>query len=76
MAVLSGVLAAVGVPLPPRLRPSYLHQPPRPPRPSAHHAPGTGQRQDLEQLLQRFEQSYNLTPEDLGRLLLAAEGKP
>lgn len=28
---------------------------------------------DLQQLLQRFEQSYNLTPEDLGDLLAAAE---
>lgn len=29
--------------------------------------------EDLQQLLQRFEQSYNLTPEDLGDLLAAAE---
>ncbi len=29
--------------------------------------------EDLQQLLQRFDQSYNLTPEDLGDLLAAAE---
>jgi CBS domain-containing membrane protein len=74
MAVLSGVLAAVGVlyhracgrPLP---APAAPGGPTAPPRLAL-------SEQDLEQLLQRFEQSYNLTPEDLGELLAAAEERP
>lgn len=73
MAVLSGVLAAVGVLYHRACGRPYLHQPPlaaKTRRPTTRLALSE---QDLEQLLQRFEQSYNLTPEDLGELLAAAE---
>lgn len=73
MAVLSGVLAAVGVLYHRACGRPYLHQPPlaaKTQRPTTRLALSE---QDLEQLLQRFEQSYNLTPEDLGELLAAAE---
>ncbi|WP_240154449.1 HPP family protein [Comamonas sp. Tr-654] len=73
MAVLSGVLSAVGVLYHRACGRPYLHQPPqvgKAQRPTTRLALSE---QDLEQLLQRFEQSYNLTPEDLGELLAAAE---
>ena len=73
MAVLSGVLAAVGVLYHRACGRPYLHQPP-PPAAVQRQAAGLAlSEQDLQQLLQRFDQSYNLTPDDLGELLAAAE---
>ncbi|MEF8688871.1 UNVERIFIED_CONTAM: HPP family protein [Comamonas sp. A-3] len=73
MAVLSGVLAAVGVLYHRACGRPYLHQPPQATKTQRPTTRLALSEQDLEQLLQRFEQSYNLTPEDLGELLAAAE---
>ena len=73
MAALSAVLVAVGVLYHRACGRPYLHQPPqiaKAQRPATQLALSE---QDLEQLLQRFDQSYNLTPDDLGALLAAAE---
>ncbi|RGE42076.1 CBS domain-containing protein [Comamonas testosteroni] len=73
MAVLSGVLAAVGVLYHRACGRPYLHQPPQPAPAQAAPSRLALNAQDLKQLLQRFDQSYNLTPDDLGALLAAAE---
>lgn len=73
MAALSAVLVAVGVLYHRACGRPYLHQPPqvaKAQRPATRLALSE---QDLEQLLQRFDQSYNLSPEDLGVMLAAAE---
>ena len=73
MAALSAVLVAVGVLYHRACGRPYLHQPPqiaRAQRPATQLALSE---QDLEQLLQRFDQSNNLSPEDLGVMLAAAE---
>ncbi|MDR3066520.1 MULTISPECIES: HPP family protein [Comamonas] len=73
MAVLSGVLAAVGVLYHRACGRPYLHQPPQAAKTQRPTTRLALSEQDLELLLQRFDQSYNLTPEDLGELLAAAE---
>ena len=73
MAVLSGVLAAVGVLYHRACGRPYLHLPPQPVAAQTPSARLALNEQDLQQLLQRFDQSYNLTPDDLGALLAAAE---
>lgn len=73
MALLSGVLAAVGVLYHRACGRPYLHQPPQAAKAQRPTTRLALSEQDLQQLLQRFEQSYNLTPEDLGELLAAAE---
>ena len=73
MAALSAVLVAVGVLYHRACGRPYLHQPPqiaKAQRPATQLALSE---QDLEQLLQRFDQSNNLSPEDLGVMLAAAE---
>ena len=73
MAALSAVLVAVGVLYHRACGRPYLHQPPqiaKAKRPATQLALSE---QDLEQLLQRFDQSNNLSPEDLGVMLAAAE---
>lgn len=73
MAALSAVLVAVGVLYHRACGRPYLHQPPqvaKAQRPATRLALSE---QDLEQLLQRFDQSNNLSPEDLGVMLAAAE---
>ncbi|MBI1623305.1 HPP family protein [Comamonas sp. EJ-4] len=73
MAALSAVLVAVGVLYHRACGRPYLHQPhqvAKAQRPATRLALSE---QDLEQLLQRFDQSNNLSPEDLGVMLAAAE---
>ena len=73
MAALSAVLVEVGVLYHRACGRPYLHQPPqiaKAKRPATQLALSE---QDLEQLLQRFDQSNNLSPEDLGVMLAAAE---
>lgn len=75
MAVLSGALVAVGVLYHRACGRAYLHP--------AHVPAQTPELQtrsslalsseDLQQLLERFDQTYNLGPDDLGELLAAAE---
>ena len=75
MAVLSAVLVATGVAYHAAWGRAYLHAA-HPPSP-AQAAPSAGalalSNADLEQLLERFDQTYNMGPEDLGALLAAAE---
>lgn len=72
-AVLSSVLVLVGVLYHKACDRPYMHSTPQADK---NQRPATGlalSEQDLQQLLKRFEQSYNLSPEDLGSLLAAAE---
>ena len=75
MAVLSAVLVLAGVAYHWAWGRSYLHHA-HPPSP-AQAPPSAGalalSNADLEQLLERFDQTYNMGPEDLGELLAAAE---
>ena len=76
MAVLSAVLVGTGVLYHRAWGRSYLHAA-HPPVQAAD-APRAGgalalSNADLEQLLARFDQTYNMGPEDLGELLAAAE---
>lgn len=76
MAVLSALLVATGVLYHRAWGRSYLHVAhPLPQAPDAARAGGALalSNADLEQLLERFDQTYNMGPEDLGELLAAAE---
>lgn len=73
MAVLSGMLAAVGVLYHRACGRPYLHPIPQPAAARKPQSKLALNEQDLQQLLKRFDQSYNLTPDDLGALLAAAE---
>ncbi len=76
IVVLSAVLVGTGVLYHWTCGRTYLHHA-HPPS-AADQAPRAGgalalTNADLEQLLERFDQTYNLSPEDLGELLAAAE---
>ena len=73
MAGLSAALVGVGVLYHRACGRPYLHQPPQAAKTQRPTTSLALSEQDLEQLLQRFDQSYNLSPEDLGELLAAAE---
>ncbi|WP_255576087.1 HPP family protein [Comamonas sp. Y33R10-2] len=73
MAALSAVLVAVGVLYHRACGRPYLHQPPQVAKARRPATQLALSEQDLEQLLQRFDQSNNLSPEDLGVMLAAAE---
>ena len=76
VVVLSAVLVGTGVLYHWACGRAYLHHG-HPPGPATQ-APRAGgalalNNAELEQLLERFDQTYNLSPEDLGELLAAAE---
>jgi CBS domain-containing membrane protein len=76
VVVLSGVLVGTGVLYHWACGRTYLHH--AHPAAQAENAPRTRSalalsNVDLAQLLERFDQTYNLSPEDLGELLAAAE---